>query len=52
VEKELEITKEDSGTKIAVDDYNKACREAVMRYTDIWNNLTRQMGYWVDMNDP
>ncbi len=52
VEKELGITKEDIGTKISVDDYNKACREAVMRYTDIWNNLTRQMGYWVDMNDP
>jgi len=52
VEKELGITKEDIGTKISVDDYNKACREAVMRYTDIWNNLTRQMGYWVDMDDP
>lgn len=52
VEKELGITKEDIGKKISVDDYNKACREAVMRYTDIWNNLTRQMGYWVDMNDP
>ncbi len=52
VEKELGITKEDIGTKISVDDYNKACREAVMRYTDIWNNLTRQMGYWVDMEDP
>ncbi|MCR9171163.1 MAG: isoleucine--tRNA ligase [bacterium] len=52
VEKELGITKEDIGTKISVDEYNKACREAVMRYTDIWNNLTRQMGYWVDMEDP
>lgn len=52
VEKELGITKEDIGTKISVDDYNKACREAVMRYTDIWNNLTRQMGYWVDMENP
>lgn len=52
VEKELGITKEDIGKKITVDEYNKACREAVMRYTDIWNNLTRQMGYWVDMNDP
>ena len=52
VEKELGITKEDIGTKITVDEYNKACKEAVMRYTDIWNNLTRQMGYWVDMNDP
>ena len=52
VEKELGITKEDIGKKISVDDYNKACREAVMRYTDIWNNLTRQMGYWVDMENP
>ncbi|MCH2229081.1 MAG: isoleucine--tRNA ligase [Crocinitomicaceae bacterium] len=52
VEKELGITKEDIGTKITVEDYNKACKEAVMRYTDIWNNLTTQMGYWVDMEDP
>ncbi len=52
VEKELGITKEDIGTKISVDDYNKACKEAVMRYTDIWNDLTTKMGYWVDMNDP
>lgn len=52
VEKELGITKEDIGTKISVEEYNKACKEAVMRYTDIWNNLTRQMGYWVDMEDP
>lgn len=52
VEKELGITKEDIGKKISVDEYNKACREAVMRYTDIWNRLTVQMGYWVDMNDP
>jgi isoleucyl-tRNA synthetase len=52
VEKELGITKEDIGTKISVEDYNKACREAVMRYTDIWNDLTHKMGYWVDMNDP
>ncbi len=52
VEKELGITKEDIGKKISVDDYNKACREAVMRYTDIWNRLTEQMGYWVDMEDP
>ncbi|MCT4562332.1 MAG: class I tRNA ligase family protein, partial [Crocinitomicaceae bacterium] len=52
VEKELGITKEDIGTKISVDDYNKACKEAVMRYTDICNNLTQQMGYWVDMDDP
>ncbi len=52
VEKELGITKEDIGTKISVEDYNKACKEAVMRYTDIWNKLTEQMGYWVDMSDP
>ncbi len=52
VEKELGITKEDIGTKISVEDYNKACRKTVMRYTDIWNNLTEKMGYWVDMNDP
>ena len=52
VEKELGITKEDIGTKISVEDYNKACKQTVMRYTDIWNNLTQQMGYWVDMDDP
>lgn len=52
VEKELGISKEDIGTKISVDDYNKACRETVMRYTDVWNKLTEQMGYWVDMEDP
>lgn len=52
VEKELGITKEDIGKKISVDDYNKACKEAVMRYTDIWNDLTRKMGYWVDMENP
>lgn len=52
VEKELGISKEDIGTKISVEDYNKACRETVMRYTDIWNNLTEKMGYWVDMEDP
>lgn len=52
VEKELGITKEDIGHKISIDDYNKACREAVMRYTDIWNDLTVKMGYWVDMQNP
>ncbi|MBI2259168.1 MAG: isoleucine--tRNA ligase [Flavobacteriia bacterium] len=52
VEKELGITKEDIGTKISVDEYNKACKEAVMRYTDIWNDLTKKMGYWVDMEHP
>ncbi len=52
VEKELGITKEDIGTKISVEDYNNACKNAVMRYTDIWNNLTKEMGYWVDMDHP
>ncbi|HZW63339.1 MAG TPA: isoleucine--tRNA ligase [Flavobacteriaceae bacterium] len=52
VEKELGITKEDIGTKISVEDYNAACKKAVMRYTDVWNNLTEKMGYWVDMSDP
>ncbi len=52
VEKELGITKEDIGKTISVEDYNVACRKAVMRYTDIWNNLTERMGYWVDMEDP
>jgi isoleucyl-tRNA synthetase len=52
VEKELGITKEDIGNKISVEDYNAACRKAVMRYTDIWNDLTQKMGYWVDMEDP
>jgi isoleucyl-tRNA synthetase len=52
VEKELGITKEDIGTKITVEEYNDACRKAVMRYTDVWNNLTRRVGYWVDMDDP
>ena len=52
VEKELGITKEDIGKTISVEDYNAACRKAVMRYTDVWNDLTQKMGYWVDMNDP
>ena len=52
VEKELGITKEDIGQKISVEDYNAACRKAVMRYTDIWNDLTQKMGYWVDMDAP
>ncbi|KAB1160810.1 isoleucine--tRNA ligase [Tenacibaculum aiptasiae] len=52
VEKELGITKEDIGTKITVEEYNVACKKAVMKYTDIWNNLTEKMGYWVDMEDP
>jgi len=52
VEKELGITKEDIGKKITVEEYNEACKKAVMRYTDIWNDLTQKMGYWVDMSDP
>ena len=52
VEKELGITKEDIGKTISVEEYNQKCREAVMRYTDVWNNLTQKMGYWVDMDDP
>ncbi len=52
VEKELGITKEDIGTKITVEEYNEACKKAVMRYTDIWNDMTKKVGYWVDMEDP
>ena len=52
VEKELGITKEDIGKTISVEDYNAACRKAVMRYTGVWNDLTEKMGYWVDMEDP
>ncbi|MUP45233.1 isoleucine--tRNA ligase [Gramella sp. BOM4] len=52
VEKELGITKEDIGTKISIEKYNEACKNAVMRYTDVWNELTQKMGYWVDMDDP
>ncbi|HEX7365790.1 MAG TPA: isoleucine--tRNA ligase [Pelobium sp.] len=52
VEKSLGITKEDIGKKISVKDYNDACRKEVMRYTDVWNDLTEKMGYWVDLNDP
>ena len=52
VEKELGITKEDIGTKITIEEYNEACKKAVMRYTDVWNDLTEKMGYWVDMSDP
>ena len=49
VEKNLGITKEDIGKKISVDDYNAACRQEVMKYTGEWEDLTRRMGYWVDM---
>ncbi|MEQ1799539.1 MAG: isoleucine--tRNA ligase [Lacibacter sp.] len=52
VEKELGITKEDIGVKISVEDYNKKCREAVLRYKDKWDDITKKMGYWVDLNDP
>ncbi len=52
VEKELGITKEDIGKRISIAEYNEACRKAVMRYTTHWNALTKEMGYWVDMNDP
>lgn len=52
VEKELGITKEDIGTKISVEEYNQKCREAVMRYTDKWEDITKKMGYWVDMEHP
>jgi len=52
VEKALGITKDDIGKKISVTDYNDACRREVMRYTDVWNDLTEKMGYWVDLEDP
>ncbi|WP_417428709.1 isoleucine--tRNA ligase [Halpernia sp.] len=52
VEKELGITKEDIGKTISVEDYNAACRKAVMKYTDVWNDLTEKIGYWVDLKDP
>ncbi|HRN38388.1 MAG TPA: class I tRNA ligase family protein, partial [Flavobacteriales bacterium] len=52
VEKELGITKEDIGRSISVEDYNRTCKEAVMRYTDIWNDLTERIGFWLDMEHP
>ena len=52
VEKELGITKEDIGKTISVDEYNRRCRETVMRYKDMWDDITRKMGYWVDLNNP
>ncbi len=52
VEKELGITKEDIGTKITVHEYNEKCRETVMRYKDMWDDLTQKMGYWVDLENP
>ncbi len=52
VEKALGIVKDDIGKKISIADFNKACREDVMKLTDVWHDLTRKMGYWVDMDDP
>ncbi|MBC8156497.1 MAG: class I tRNA ligase family protein, partial [Bacteroidetes bacterium] len=52
VEKELGITKDDIGKKISIEEYNQKCRETVMRFTDQWNDLTRKMGYWVDLDTP
>lgn len=52
VEKSLGITKEDIGKSISVEEYNNACRKDVMKYTDLWEDLTKKMGYWVDMGDP
>ena len=52
VEKELGITKEDIGKTISIAEYNEACKKAVMKYTDVWNDLTRKIGYWVDMDHP
>jgi len=52
VEKKLGIVKDDIGKKISVDEYNAACKEEVMRYTDVWNDLTEKMGYWVDLQNP
>jgi isoleucyl-tRNA synthetase len=52
VEKNLGITKEDIGTKISINEYNQECRKDVMKYKDTWDDLTRKMGYWVDLSDP
>ena len=52
VEKKLGITKEDIGKTISIEEYNRTCREAVMEFTDMWENLTKKMGYWVNMDDP
>ncbi|MBO4992833.1 MAG: isoleucine--tRNA ligase, partial [Alistipes sp.] len=52
VEKKLGITKEDIGKTISIEEYNRTCREAVMEFTDVWENLTKKMGYWVNMDDP
>ncbi|HRH38208.1 MAG TPA: class I tRNA ligase family protein, partial [Flavobacteriales bacterium] len=52
VEKELGITKEDIGKKISIEEYNAACKKAVMRYTDLWNDMTRRIGFWLDLEKP
>ena len=52
VEKTLGITKDAIGTSISVEEYNEECKEAVMKYTDVWNQLTQKMGYWVNMDEP
>ena len=52
VEKDLGITKEDIGKTISIAEYNRHCRESVMRYKDMWDDITRKMGYWVDLDDP
>ena len=52
VEKELVITKNEIGKSISIEEYNDACKKAVMRYTDLWNKLTKKMGYWIDMDNP
>ncbi|MCC6841351.1 MAG: isoleucine--tRNA ligase [Flavobacteriales bacterium] len=52
VEKELGITKEDIGKKISIEEYNAACKKAVMRYTDVWNDLTKRIGFWLDLEHP
>lgn len=52
VEKTLGIRKDDIGKKISVEDYNKACRKEVMKYKNVWDDLTRKMGYWVDLEHP
>jgi len=52
VEKKLNITKEDIGSKISIEDYNKACRTNVMKYTDAWEDITEKMGYWIDLKAP
>jgi isoleucyl-tRNA synthetase len=52
VEKKLGITKEDIGTKISIEEYNKACREDVLKFKDVWDEITDKIGYWVDLSDP